>query len=107
MTKHDSDIARLIGLKIKQKDPNAEVILYGSHARNNANSESDWDILILIDAPKKSRKIEDIYRDELFNLELEIGEPISTLIYSKDDWEKKYTFTPLYNNIKNEGIKLA
>jgi predicted nucleotidyltransferase len=65
MTEKDSNIARMISSRIKMKDPNAEVILFGSHARGQATEESDWDILILIDRPKKNRAIEDKYRDEL------------------------------------------
>lgn len=107
MTTKDSHIANLISTRIKKQDPTAEVILFGSHARGQAYPESDWDILILIDDPKQSRSIEDKYRDELFHLELELGEPISTLVYSKNDWETKHVFSPLYRNIKEEGVKLA
>lgn|SRR5450830_427605 len=107
MTESESNIARLINSRIKKQDPKAEVILFGSHARGEASDESDWDILILIDRPKKSRTMEDKYRNELFLLELEIGEPISTFVYSKSDWETKYFLTPLYQNIKNEGVILS
>jgi predicted nucleotidyltransferase len=71
----------LICSRISHQDPKAEVILFGSHARGQAGEESDWDILILIDGPKKNRLIEEKYRDEMFQLELELGEAISTFIY--------------------------
>jgi len=107
MTERESHIASLISSRIKHKDPEAEVILFGSHARGQANEESDWDILILINKPKKDRSVEETYRDEIFQLELELGEPISTFIYSKKEWENKFVFTPLYQNIKQEGVRLA
>ncbi len=107
MTERETTIANLIGKSIKKHDPEADVILFGSRARGQAQPESDWDILILINKPKKDRSVENLYRNILFQLELEIGEPISTLIYSKKDWENIYISTPLYNNIKNEGITLA
>jgi predicted nucleotidyltransferase len=106
MTERESQIANLISTRIKKQDPGAEVILFGSHARGQSNEESDWDILILIDRPKPNRSVEDSYRSEMFELELELGEPISTLIYSKTDWESKFLFTPLYQNVKIEGIRL-
>jgi predicted nucleotidyltransferase len=106
MTKKESHIAKLISLRIKSQDPGAEVILFGSHARGHANVESDWDVLVLIDRPKTDRSIEERYRNEMFLLELELGEPISTFIYSKKDWETKYIYTPLYQNIKKEGVKI-
>jgi len=107
MTEREVHISKMISSRIKQKDPGAKVILFGSHTRGQANDESDWDILILIDKPKKNRMIEEIYRDEMFHLELELGEPISTFIYSKNDWETRFVYTPLYQNIKQEGIELS
>lgn len=106
MTKKESHIAKLISMRIKSQDPGAEVILFGSHARGQANDESDWDVLILIDKPKTDRSIEEKYRNEMFQLELELGEPISTFVYSKNDWETRYYHTPLYQNVKEEGIRL-
>ena len=106
MNKRESHIAKMIGDRINNIDPKAEVILFGSHARGKATEESDWDVLILIDNPKSNRSVESIYRDEMFLLELQLGEPISTFVYSKKDWETKYIFTPLYTNIKKEGVKL-
>ena len=107
MTEREINITRLIGSRIKRKDTKADVILFGSHARSQAGEESDWDILILIDHPKKNRFDEEIYRDEIFQLELEIGEPISALIYSRTDWETRHFWSPLYRNIKREGVKIA
>lgn len=107
MTKSESNIAKLIGSRIKRTDPSAEVFLFGSRARGHAKDESDWDILILIDKPKKDRSVEQKYRDELFQLELELGESISTLIYSKSDWESRHLFSSLYLNVKEEGIRIA
>ena len=104
MTDRGLNIAREINDRIKKKDSSASVILFGSHARGKANSESDWDVLILIDSPKTDRSVELKYRDELFNLELELGEPISTLIYSKIDWHQKYSQTPLFENIEKKEL---
>ncbi len=86
MVNQSLNIPQMIGARIKKKDPGAEVILFGSHARGDANEESDWDVLILIDKKKQTREVEDKYRDEMFKLELEVGQPISTLVFSKNDW---------------------
>ena len=107
MTGKKSNIAMKIGRRIKQKDPGAEVILFGSHARGQAHDEFDWDILILIDNQEPGRSKEELYRDEVFQVELEVGEPISTYIVSKSDWENKQKYSPLYVNIKREGIVVS
>ena len=50
--------------------------------------------------------LEKEFRDELFEIELEIGEPISTFVFSKSDWESRHAVTPLYQSVKREGIQL-
>jgi len=106
MNKKETNIIQRIKERIKQKNPLADIILFGSHARGQSHKDSDWDILILLNQPNVNRLIEKEYRDELFELELEIGEPISTLVFSKSEWEQKHEITPLYQNIKREGIFL-
>lgn len=106
MNKKEKHIAQLIKSKVFNKNPKAEVILFGSHARGEAHKESDWDILILLNNLKVDRKLEMEYRNEIFELELELGEAISTFVYSKNTWNTKHRITPLYKNIQQEGILL-
>lgn len=105
MNAHEQAIANLIKNKIHRKDPDAEIIVFGSHARGNASSASDWDILILLNK-SVDRDMEKEYREVLFDIELETGEPISTLVFSKKNWESRHSVTPLYENIKHEGVLL-
>ena len=86
--------------------PNSEVYLYGSRARGNSKKLSDWDILILIDITRISFNLEKKIIDALYDIEIETGEVISPMIYTKKDWNIKHSFTPLYENISREGIRL-
>jgi predicted nucleotidyltransferase len=98
-------ISKLILKTIHLIDPNAEVILYGSRARGDERSDSDWDILILTDDTvdiQEERK----FRDKLYDLELETGESFSIFAYSKNNWETKQRITPFYQNVTREGILL-
>lgn len=106
MNSREKEIADIIKTKIHKKNQNAEIILFGSHARGDAGSDSDWDILILLNNVDIYKNIEKEYRDELFDIELEIEEPISTFVYSKNIWETQHRPTPLYKNIKRDGIVL-
>lgn len=99
-------VTKMIFEKVKKKDPAAEIILFGSRARSMQTKNSDWDILILLNEKEVSRKLEKEFKDEIYTIELEIGEPISTFVFSKIDWEGKHRFTPLYQNIKQDGIIL-
>ncbi|MFH1004769.1 MAG: nucleotidyltransferase domain-containing protein [Bacteroidota bacterium] len=69
MNSKEKHIIGLIKSKIQEKDPDADIILFGSHARGTANEYSDWDILILLKTSNVSRKIEQEYRHELFDVE--------------------------------------
>lgn len=102
----EKNIAALIKSRILQKDPNADVILFGSHARGEAKRDSDWDILILLNQPHVTRLKEKEFRDELFDIEVENGEVISTFVFSKSEWNNKYSATPLHHNITRDGIRL-
>lgn len=85
-------------------DPGMEIVLYGSRARGDFGNESDWDILILTSVNLSKGKKKRI-KDAIFDIELDAEEPISTLIYSKDGW-RELEITPLYQNIKSEGVRL-
>jgi uncharacterized protein len=91
---------------VQNVDAEAKVILYGSRARGNSSNESDWDILVLLTKPHVSFKDEQNIRHKLFDVELETGESISTFVYSANDWNTRLSVTPLYHNVKKEGIYL-
>ncbi len=86
--------------------PQSEVYLYGSRARGNAKKQSDWDILILLHIPKVNFELEKKFIDMLYEIEIETGEIISPLVYSKTDWIQKHSYTALYDNISKEGIRI-
>ena len=104
MIRRKQHIIQLIRQKVNEIDNTAEVILYGSRARGDNKRDSDWDVMILLKQKNVDKKIEQTFRHHLLDLELEIGVPISVFVYSKSDWEGKYSITPLFRSIKKEGI---
>jgi predicted nucleotidyltransferase len=99
----DKFISR-IKSSLLQIDEGAVIILYGSRARGDNKSDSDWDILILTDLPESSRTRE-LFRDKIFDMELELEEPISTIIHNKTVWTE-YEVTPFYQLISKEGKRI-
>ncbi len=96
---------RIIGV-VSRTAPDAELYLYGSRARQDAKKASDWDLLILLNAKNISFGIETKFMDEFYDLEVETGEIISPLIYTKTDWDENHSITPLFENIQREGIRI-
>jgi uncharacterized protein len=81
------------------------VILFGSRARGEEGKDSDWDILVLTNYPvdlEKERK----FRNHLYDLELETGEPFSLFAYSESDWNSRQKITPFYFSVVKEGVEL-
>lgn len=106
MKPHDQQLLQRLKAAIHSMNPEAEIILFGSRARGEATNNSDWDILILLDTDNVDRATEREYRNQVFHVELETGQPISTFVFSKQDWESKHSITPFYHNIKKEGVSL-
>jgi len=105
MTKDERIVNRIISVANKTAS-DSEVYLYGSRARGNAKKISDWDLLILLNSVNISFDFETKLMDEFYEIELETGEVILPLIYSKVYWNENHEFTPLFENIKKEGIRL-
>jgi predicted nucleotidyltransferase len=89
---------------VLQIDQDAVIFLFGSRARGDHRSDSDWDFLILTNLPE-NRKTKNLFREKIFNAELELEEPISTIIHNKSVWSD-FEVTPLYQIIKKEGIRI-
>jgi len=107
MTRRKKDIIQLIRQKVNEIDNTAEIILYGSRARGDNKRDSDWDLMILLKRNNVDKRVEQTFRHHLFDLELETGIPISVLVYSKFDWENKYSVTPLFKSVNEEGIRIS
>jgi uncharacterized protein len=107
MSGRKQHILQMIRQKVNELDNTAEVILYGSRARGDNKQDSDWDVMILLNRKNVDKKVEQTFRHHLFDIELEIGVPVSVFVYSKSEWEGKYSITPLFQSIKKEGILIS
>lgn len=105
MTKYEKIVYRIVSMANKTV-PDAEVYLYGSRARGTAHKLSDWDVLVLLNSVNISFEFETNLMNKFFELELETGEIISPMIYSRQEWNEKYSITPLFENIQREGIRI-
>jgi uncharacterized protein len=84
----NDQIIDLIKKTVHEYLPDAEILLFGSHARKNATLESDYDILLITVSellPKEKLPIKTNIRKSL----LAIGIRSDILIQSKSEVEKK------------------
>jgi len=92
---------------VRAIEPEAEIILYGSRARGDAQPDSDWDFLILVPG-KVDWQRKDRLRDKLFDLELETDSILSTLIVNRDDWATgRMSRERIKANVEQEGVPIG
>lgn len=90
----------------KDVAPNAKVILFGSHARNDAKEGSDVDLMVILDQKSISWEDENKIFTPLYALEVESGKIISPHIITEEDWAKTAHRSTFYHQVMNEGILL-
>lgn len=84
-----------------------KIVLYGSYARGDFDTESDVDIIILLDCDEKELRN---YRKRVAVLaswiSLENDIEVSLLLKNRDSFEDRRTVLPFYQKIENEGVIL-
>ena len=81
------------------------IILYGSYARNDNTSESDMDIMVLVEENEHYlRSYEEAITDVMVDLSLEYGVVLSLYVQSIQEYERQVRVLPFVKNIQREGI---
>lgn len=85
-----------------------KIVLYGSYARGDYDSESDVDIVALVHGDRKElqkqlRRVWDISGD----LELEFGTVLSPTVIPYEEFEQYKNDLPYYRNIVKEGVEIV
>lgn len=79
--------------------------LFGSQARGTANSDPDWDILILLDKEKVMPEDHDAVGFPFREAGWDFDALVNPIIYTEKDWERNW-FSPFYKNVMQERIRL-
>jgi predicted nucleotidyltransferase len=106
LLEQDQALLDRIGQAVRQTEPEARLILFGSHARGDAAPESDWDLLIVLDGVVTPQRA-DAVRHRLYDLALETDTVLSAVIYSAEQWDSpRYRALPLHARIEGDGVAL-
>ena len=91
---------------IRRVVPDADIILYGSRARGDAQEYSDYDILVLVDEPV-GIALKDRILYSIYPLELETGAMLTLVTYNRRQWESlPYREMPFNQNVERDGVAL-
>jgi uncharacterized protein len=105
-TMKQEELLQRVKQAVHDAEPGAEIILYGSRARQEAGSESDWDFLVLVDGPMSEARADSI-RHRLYEIEWESGEVLCAVVRSRQEWQSpRYRAMPFRQNVEREGVTL-
>lgn len=79
--------------------------LYGSRARGDARTDSDWDLLLILDKPRLEQDDFGRYAYPLMEMGWDLGEDISVHTYTKEQWQNG-PHSLFYFNVENDKIQL-
>lgn len=101
----DKALSLIKELAIDTVPKDGRVILYGSRARGDAHSDSDWDLLILLNKDRLEQSDYDKVSYPFVLLGLDLGEEINPILYTTKEWNS-YEITPFHENVMRDGIEL-
>ena len=93
---------------VREVEPTASIILYGSRARGDAAPDSDWDLLLLLDDTVDCHR-EDALLHRVYGVEFseERCPVLSTFVESRREWDTpRNRATPFRQNVDRECISL-
>ena len=97
-------LLRRVRTVVRELEPEAEIILYGSRSRLDAGPESDWDFVILVDGPVDEERTDRI-RHRLYEIEWDGDEVISSVVRSREQWNSaRYRAVPFRQAVEREGV---
>ena len=101
LKRYIDDVQKIYGSRLNT------VILYGSYARGDFRSDSDIDIMILVDLTEREIKEKGHALSEVtFDYNFDNDVKIMPIVKNRDHFNKWLRAYPFYNNIKREGIEL-
>jgi len=95
------EVEHILGNRLKK------VLLYGSYARGDYNTNSDLDIMILTDlSDEEIIKYRNKIWDIASGMELENDIIISPLVKNIEKYNERIDIIPFYTNVQKEGVVL-
>lgn len=101
LEKYIKELVKIYGKHLKK------VILYGSYARGDFTSDSDIDIMILLDLSDIDIKgFRHCLSEVTYNFNMEYDIDIKPIAKNEEHFRKWISVYPFYSNVEREGVNL-
>lgn len=109
----NQEVAKIVaelrgGIALLFPQNNIEAILFGSYARGDADSESDIDVLFLVDESRQNIsslnwKVGNLAAEFL----LDYGVVVSPIVENREYFNANLHLFPFYRSIDSEGVRIS
>ncbi len=106
LTEKEIEALARLQATLSEQLPLSDVIVFGSKARGDFDSESDLDVLVVLSC-EKSHQIRGDISDVVFEINLDLGTNISILVVGSEEWHHgRLSQTPLKKYVAREGVSV-
>ncbi len=81
-----------------------QIFLFGSRARGDADTESDMDVLVVVDQPA-NRETREAVSECTWRAGFDAGIVVTAVLFTRDEWENgpEY-YSPLAEAVRADGV---
>ncbi|MFZ2630112.1 MAG: nucleotidyltransferase domain-containing protein [Desulfosalsimonadaceae bacterium] len=102
----DLEIVNSLKNRLQEKVKLHQVIMFASKARGDAESDSDMDVLIVLNEPV-SRQSRKIVSDNAWEIWFDAGIVVVPIVVSRDNWEHEADRVSLLEMaVREEGMEI-
>ncbi|MFZ2631665.1 MAG: nucleotidyltransferase domain-containing protein [Desulfosalsimonadaceae bacterium] len=102
----DLEIVNRLKTRLQERVKLHQVIMFGSRARGDAESDSDMDVLVVLNEPV-SRQSKKIVSDNAWEIGFDAGILVMPIVVSRDSWENgPDRVSLLARAVREEGMRI-
>jgi predicted nucleotidyltransferase len=106
MNAKDFEIVNRLKIRLQERVKLHQVIIFGSRARGDAESDSDMDVLVVLDEPV-SRQSRKIVSENSWEIGFDSDMVIMPIVVSRDSWENgPDRVSLLARAVREEGTRI-